>query len=151
MDDGRYPQVPRVGVGAFVVKDDRVLLVKRAKAPSLGLWAIPGGRVELGETLERAAERETLEETGIIVKVRGEPVFWFDFIERDEQGRVLYHYVIVDFRADYVSGNPAAGDDAGQVAWVAADEMDKLPVNPPTRRLLERMPGFLSPGSSNQT
>ncbi len=132
----RYPDAPRPAVGAVVFKDDAVLLVKRAAAPALGLWAIPGGSVHVGETLQAAAEREIREETGVIIRA-GEPVLVFDTIDRDDRGRVRYHYVIVDLAAEYISGDPRAGDDAADARWVKADELDDLSVNPVTLRLLQ--------------
>jgi ADP-ribose pyrophosphatase len=86
-------------VGAIVVRDSRVLLIQRGQPPSEGLWAIPGGRVELGETLQEAAEREIKEETGLTIRARN-PIHTFDVILRDEGGRVRFHYVIVDLLAD---------------------------------------------------
>ena len=97
-----YPGHPRVAVGAVVFKDERVLLVRRGQPPSEDLWAIPGGSVEIGETLQEAAEREILEETGIKIRA-GEPVFTFDVIERDRTGKIRFHYVIVDLVADYTA------------------------------------------------
>jgi 8-oxo-dGTP diphosphatase len=96
--NGAHPGAPVVAVGAVVFKDGRVLLVRRGQAPAMGLWAIPGGKVELGETLQAAAERELREETNIRVRA-GDPVFTFDMIETDETGRIRYHYVIVDLEA----------------------------------------------------
>ncbi len=138
-DSGRseYPEAPRVGVGAVVTRDGRVLLVKRGKPPNQGLWAIPGGRVELGETLHQAAERELLEETGITVRA-GSPIYTFDVILRDDDGRVRFHYVIVDMLADYISGEPRAGDDAQEVGWKTAREIDTLPIYSATLDLLKR-------------
>lgn len=130
-----YPNVPRPAVGAVVFKDGAVLLVKRGHAPARGTWAIPGGSVHLGETLQEAAEREILEETGVVIRA-GKPVYVFDVIRKDPQGGVKYHYVIVDVEADYVSGEPWAGDDAVDARWVAEDELRLLTVNPTTRRLL---------------
>lgn len=134
--DPRYPQSPRVAVGAVVFKDNRVLLVQRGKPPAKGLWAIPGGSVNLGERLSEAAEREILEETGIVVKAR-EPVLTFDMVERDAHDRVRFHYVIVDLVADYVSGEPSSGDDAVDARWVSADELASLPVSSTTQALLK--------------
>ncbi|AOY59067.1 MULTISPECIES: NUDIX hydrolase [Desulfococcus] len=131
-----YPDQPRVGVGAVVFKNDKILLVLRGKPPAEGVWAIPGGRLNLGETLKEAAEREIREETGIDIRA-GEPVFTFDVIERDPDGGIRFHYVIVDLAAEYVGGVPSAGDDAVEVRWVSAAEMDAMDVNPTTRKLLK--------------
>jgi ADP-ribose pyrophosphatase len=133
--DGSYPQTPRPAVGAVVFKDAAVLLVQRAKAPAMGMWAIPGGSVRLGETLQAAAEREVLEETGVVIRA-GEPVLVFDTIQRDERGIVQYHYVIVDLVADYVSGAPRAADDAADARWVTQGQLAHMKVNPATLRLL---------------
>lgn len=132
---GRYPDAPRPAVGAVVFKDHAVLLVRRGQPPALGMWAIPGGSVRLGETLQTAAEREILEETGIVIRA-GEPVFVFDVVERDDSGEVKYHYVIVDLAAEYVAGDPRPGDDAADARWVSPDDLATLCVNPATRRLL---------------
>jgi len=136
-----YPESPQTAVGAIVVKDEKVLMVKRVHAPGEGLWAIPGGRVKLGETLEQAAEREVKEETGIVIRARG-PVYTFDLIEHDDPGRVRFHYVIVDLLADYVSGRPRPSDDASEARWVGAEELDALPASDRTRDLLKRLTGL---------
>jgi len=124
-----------------VFKDDRVLLVKRGRPPSVGLWAIPGGNMKLGETLQEATEREILEETGLKVKAR-EPVVTFDVIKKDDDGRIRYHYVIVDLNAEYVSGTLQAGDDALEARWVSAMEIDELNVSERTRQVLKTHFGF---------
>lgn len=136
-----YPQLPQAAVGAVVIKGNKVLLVQRGKAPSDGLWAIPGGRIEIGESLQEAAEREILEETGVIIQA-GDPIHTMDIIVRDESERVKYHYVIVDLLADYVSGEPRAGDDARDVAWVGPGDLSRLPLNENTRQVLETVFGF---------
>jgi 8-oxo-dGTP diphosphatase len=136
-----YPGNPRVAVGAVVFKDERVLLVRRGQPPAENLWAIPGGSVELGETLQEAAEREILEETGITIRA-GEPVYTFDVIDRDRIGKIRFHYVIVDLSADYIAGKPKAGDDAIEASWVRVQEIDELQVSRPTLKLLIEKFGF---------
>ncbi len=138
---GAYPDHPRVAVGAVVFKDERVLLVRRGQPPAQGVWAIPGGSVLLGETLQQAAEREILEETGLYITA-GAPVLTFDVVERDAAGRVRFHYVIVDLDARYERGDLRAGDDALEARWVAPTEIDGLPVSVPTLRLLRDRYGF---------
>jgi ADP-ribose pyrophosphatase len=134
-DRDSYPRQPRVAVGAIVFRDGRILLVKRGKAPAEGFWAIPGGRVEIGETLQQAAEREILEETGTTVRAR-EAVIAFDIIERDSEGSVRFHYVVVDLLADFVAGALQPGGDAADVRWVSEAELPFLRVSPATRELL---------------
>jgi ADP-ribose pyrophosphatase len=135
-DDGRYPDRPRVAVGAVVFKGERVLLVKRGKPPSAGTWAIPGGSVRLGETLRLAAEREVLEETGVRIRA-GEPVLTFEAIETDPDGQVRFHYVIVDLAAENLGGEPQAASDADEARWVSAADLQRLNVNRRTRELLK--------------
>jgi ADP-ribose pyrophosphatase len=136
-----FPDHPVVAVGAVVFKNNRVLLVRRGHAPAKGQWAIPGGRIKLGETLQAGAEREIMEETGILVKAK-DPVDTLDSIHRSPDGRVRYHYVIVDLVADYISGEPVAGDDADEVRWISYDELLELPVNQGTLDLLVNRLGF---------
>lgn len=142
MANKEYPDKPRVAAGAIVLHEDKVLLVLRGQAPALGLWAIPGGSVELGETLTAAAEREVLEETGLHVHA-GEVVYTFDSIHRDAAGRVLYHYVILDVLATAI--DPAQplrpADDVRDARWFTLAEINNpaLPVTDPTRMLLNRL------------
>jgi len=141
MSRREYPDRPVVGVGAVVIRDGKILLVKRGVAPSKGLWAIPGGSLELGETLQQAAEREILEETGVTIRAR-EPIYAFDFFERNEDGRIRFHFVIVDVAADYISGDVKGADDALDARWLAPADLDPLPVSQNTIRLLQAI-GFI--------
>ena len=136
-----YPEHPRLAVGAVVFCEGRVLLVRRGRPPAEGQWAIPGGNVKLGETLKQAAQREILEETGVVIEA-GEPVYTFDAVVRDDSGRVQFHYVIVDLAAEFVSGDLKAGDDAQEARWVSAEEMATLTVSPPTLDLLRSQYDF---------
>lgn len=110
-------------------RDDTLLLVKRGKAPNMGQWAIPGGRVNWGESLKEAVAREIREETGVRIEV-GELVYTFEFIDEE------HHYVVLDFAAEYREGEVVAGDDASEAGWVAFDEMDVLELTVSTRRAL---------------
>lgn len=136
---------PLVGVGAIVRRGDAILLVLRGKEPNAGRWAIPGGRQRLGESLQQAAEREILEETKIVVRA-GEVIYTTEVIERDASGEVRYHYVILDLEAEYLSGEPKAGDDALEARWVTLSEVKQLPVTTSTVKALstlfpDRFPG----------
>src|SRR5205807_4537122 len=122
-----YPQQPLVGVGAIIVECGRVLLIKRAKAPLLGEWSIPGGMLELGETLRQGAEREALEETGLVVRAT-DLLGVFDRIVPDDVIRTLYHYVLVDFLCQKVSGDLHAAADAADARWFSADELQLHPL-----------------------
>jgi len=143
MSRREYPQRPIVGVGAIVIKDGRVLLVQRAAPPSRGLWAIPGGSLEAGETLQQGAEREIREETGVVVRA-GAPVYAFDFLQYDDQNRLQYHFVIVDMEGEYLGGEVKAADDALAARWVSPAELPDLPVSANTLKIL-RVRGFISP------
>jgi ADP-ribose pyrophosphatase YjhB (NUDIX family) len=128
----QFPDRPVAGVGAVIVERGRVLLVKRGHAPLKGEWSLPGGAVELGETLEAAVAREVLEETGLAVEV-GAVVDVIDRVHRDGDGRVEYHYIVVDYlcRAQALaSGGAAAGSDADDVRWVAIEDLAALGVQP---------------------
>jgi len=133
-----YPEDPRVGVGALVIWKEKVLLVKRGVAPNKGLWAIPGGSLELGESLKECAERETLEETSLVVRA-DKPLYVFDYIEKDEEERIRYHFVIVDVKAEYVSGEPVGRDDVLEARWVGKKEVLNLPVAKNTLKLLRHI------------
>ena len=122
-----YPTAPVVGVGAVVVRNGKALIVKRAHEPRKGEWSLPGGHVELGESLVDATRREIKEETGLEVEI-GPVVEVFDRIHRLD-GRVRYHFVIVDFLCKCTGGALCAADDAEAVAWVSGDELEAYGVN----------------------
>jgi 8-oxo-dGTP diphosphatase len=132
-----YPPAPIVGVGAVIVRDARVLLVQRGNEPNRGCWSIPGGALELGETLAEAAVREVREECLVEIEAQG-VLSTFDMIERDEQGRIRFHYVLIDVGARYVSGEAAAGTDALGVHWASAAELDRLNILPRLLPVLRR-------------
>ena len=136
-----YPDSPQSAVGAIVIRDDEVLLVKRDNPPGKGLWSIPGGCIELGETLQAAAEREIREETGVIIRAK-EPIYTFDVIERDDEGHIRFHYVIVDLLADYVSGTPTPRSDVCEAQWVTARELEELTASRITRKVLRETVQF---------
>jgi ADP-ribose pyrophosphatase YjhB (NUDIX family) len=115
-DIREYPANPIAAVGAIVFKGESVLLIKRAREPSAGQWSIPGGKIELGETLAGAAVREVEEETGIEIRV-DKVVNSYDNIIRDESGDIKYHYLIVYYSADYVSGEPRLSPESSDVMW----------------------------------
>jgi mutator protein MutT len=117
-----------VGVGGVVVYQGRVLLIRRGKQPLYGRWVVPGGTVELGETLEEALVRELREETGLEVEPL-ELLTVFDRIERDGE-RVLYHYVIVDYLCHRCSGEARAASDALEVAWASASDLERYDLPP---------------------
>jgi 8-oxo-dGTP diphosphatase len=129
-------QSPIAAVGAVVFKDDFVLLVKRKNPPAKNMWAIPGGKIKLGERLQDAAEREIFEETGLVIKA-AEPVFSFDVIEYDENKNIRFHYVIVDLIADYLEGEIKPNDDAVEARWIQRHELSSLNINERTRFLLK--------------
>jgi ADP-ribose pyrophosphatase len=136
-----YPITPQVGVGAITIKDGTVLLVKRGIEPSRGLWAIPGGTLKLGESMQECAAREILEETGVTIKV-GDCAYVFDFIECDNRKKIKFHFVIVDFAANYVAGVPQGMDDALEARWLNSAELRDLPVAINTINALKSI-GFL--------
>lgn len=132
-----YPDAPRVGVSVLCHRDGHALLVKRGKDPYKGHWSLPGGLVELGETLAQAAERELLEETGVIARL-GEPVETFDSIQLDENGKVLTHFILTVFSGAYDAGEAVAGDDAAAIDWVHPDELDARQTTPGTPDRIRR-------------
>ncbi len=141
MNNSEYPDTPLAAVGAVVIHAGRVLLVKRARPPRRGRWALPGGCVNLGETLQQAVEREVSEETGITVAAR-RPVHSFDVISRDTRGQIQFHYVIVDWVADYVAGEVRPGDDASDAGWFEPGVLTSMDIDGDTLALLRRWDEF---------
>lgn len=135
-----FPDSPVVGVGGVIVRDGLVVLVKRAHEPRRGEWSLPGGRVELGETLVDAVRREVLEETGLEVEV-GALVELFDRVHRRGE-RVQYHFVIADFLCHPRGGALRAGDDALDVAWVAVDALAGYHVNAHAEAVIRKALGL---------
>jgi ADP-ribose pyrophosphatase YjhB (NUDIX family) len=131
-----FPSGPVVGVGAVVVFEGKALIVKRGHEPRKGEWSLPGGRVELGESLHDATRREIKEETGLDVEV-GALVEAFDRVHRVD-GRVRYHFVILDYLCVPAGGELRAGDDADAVAWVTAEEIDGYGVNAHAAAVIRR-------------
>ena len=123
-DSREYSTRPIVGVGVVVMKNDAVALVQRGKPPRLGEWTLPGGAIELGETVREAAVREILEECGIEIDL-GDVIDVVDILWRDDFDRLQLHYVIVEFVAEYVSGNLRAATDVLNARWVAQSDLPR--------------------------
>jgi 8-oxo-dGTP diphosphatase len=136
-----YPSAPVAAVGGVVIDGDCVLLVKRALPPRQGEWSLPGGLLELGESLADGVRREIREETGLDVDV-GPVVEVFDRVHRDEAGRIRYHFVIVDFLCRVRGGDLRAGADAADARWVARGDVSGLGVNAFAAAVIERAFGI---------
>ncbi len=133
-----YPDVPLVGVGGVLLEDNKILLIRRKNEPGKGLWSIPGGLVRLGERLDEAVEREVSEETGLRVAAE-RPIYAFDYVEVDGEGRVRYHYVIVDYLCRRVGGSLRPGGDAKEVRWTRLEDSLHLMLTDGTRKLIEEI------------
>lgn len=132
-----YPDRPYVGVGIVVFRGDDVLLAQRGKAPRRNTWSIPGGAQELGETVEEAARRELREETGLEVEFIG-LIDVVDSINRDDDGRVQFHYTLVDLAAEWRSGEAVAGSDVAAVKWVKLADIDDCNLRDVTARVIRQ-------------
>lgn len=132
-----YPEHPIVGVAAVVLWDGQVLLVQRGREPAKGLWGLPGGMLELGETVTEGVRREVWEECGVEIEV-GPLVGVFEPMQRDDAGRLRYHYVVLDYLARYVGGELQAADDADDARWVSPAELEGLPMLVETREMIKR-------------
>ena len=137
MSDRRYPDRPYVGIGGVIVHDGRVVLVKRRFEPLAGQWSIPGGAVEAGETLEACVVREMNEETGFVVEV-GPVVEVLDRITRDDEGRILYHFVLIDYLCRPVGGELRAGSDVAEAALAEPSELAQYELTEKALAVIER-------------
>jgi len=136
-DEREYPARPIVGVGVVVRKDDAVLLIRRGAPPRVGEWSIPGGVLELGETWRAAAVREVREECGIEIAL-GNVVDVVDIVVHDGDERVQYHYALVDFAAEYLSGDLRAASDVSDARWVSLDELSQYALPSMTQRVIRQ-------------
>ncbi len=130
-----YPDAPIAGVGAVIIDQGKVLLIKRGNPPLFGEWSIPGGAVELGETARESVIREVREETGMVV----EPTALlgvYDRIIPDDEGRILYHYVLIDFLCIPISGEVRAASDCKDLKWITFQELAGIPLPPDTAEVI---------------
>jgi mutator protein MutT len=137
MSDRRYPDRPYVGIGGIIVHEGRVVLVKRRFEPLAGQWSIPGGAVETGETLEACLIREMAEETGFVVEV-GPVVEVLDRITHDDEGRVLYHFVLIDYLCWPVGGELRAGSDVAEAVLAEPSELANYQLTEKALAVIER-------------
>lgn len=138
-----YPERPLVGVGGVVIKDGRALLILRGSEPLKGEWSIPGGMLELGETLEQGVERELLEEAGLQVRVAGfievfDRIYFETSGAKTDHQKPRFHYVIIDFLCELVSGEAKAGSDVTDVAWAREEELDGFQMTETAMRILRK-------------
>ena len=136
-DKLEYPDRPYVGVGVIVFRDKEVLLVKRNKDPNKGHWSIPGGIQILGETVAEAAQRELLEETGVKV----DPLLLVDVVDAiitDADGKIKYHYTLVDYMGQWKTGESRPGDDAKEVRWVHLKELSSYSLLEKTMNIIHK-------------
>ncbi len=138
-DRCRYPTFPIPAVGVAVISEnDRLLMIKRGKPPAMGLWSVPGGTIELGETVFDAARREVFEETSLLCN----PCKIFDAIDaiyKDDDGKLLYHYIILYVVARCEEKPPIARDDALEAGWFSIDEIKNFSTPGKTYQLLKRI------------
>lgn len=133
----QYPKKPVVGVGAIILEGNKILLEKRKNAPGKGKWSVPGGLVELGESVEQAVIREVKEETGLEV-IEPRFVDIVDHISLDEKGAVKYHFVIIDYLVTVKNGKPKAASDADALKWVPFNEVEQYNLTESFRRFFRQ-------------
>ena len=132
-----YPERPIVGIGAVVIKNDQVLLIRRGKPPRLGGLSLPGGAQKVGETVFEGALREVTEETGVEAEVLG-LIDVVDSMTRDDDGRLQFHYTLIDVVCRWTSGEPKAGGDAADALWMPLADISGLGLWSETQRIIER-------------
>ena len=132
-----YPERPMVGVGGVVIRDQRALLIQRGSAPLKGEWSIPGGMLEIGETILEGVQRELLEETAIEVRVL-DLIEVFERLTRDEAGKLKYHFVILDYLCEAVRGEARAGSDVTDVAWAGESELSEYSLTQTATRVIQK-------------
>ena len=130
-----YPDTPLVGVGAMICRDDDILLIRRAAPPSVGKWSIPGGLVEIGESIWDACRREVIEETGVDVDLTG-ILDVNEMVERDETGRILYHFVLIGFEAAFIGGEVCINQESTDWAWTNMMDTQTMDITRTTKRLI---------------
>ena len=130
-----YAGRPLAAVGVVVTRADEVLLIRRGRPPLEGAWTLPGGAIEWGETAAQAAQRELLEECHVCARIE-HVLDVADLIERDEQGKARFHYVIVEFLARYLSGQVRADSDSADARWVPAADLQRYALSPEVQRLI---------------
>ena len=136
-DDRRYPKRPLIGVGALILDRDRILMAQRGKEPLKGWWSLPGGLLELGESLADGIRREVREETGLEIRPLG-ILEVFERIMRDAGGAPEYHYVLIDYMCRVAGGTPRAGDDVCRVEWVRRRDLPQLQITEGTLAAIEK-------------
>ena len=132
-----YPERPIVGVGGVVIRDGLTLLIRRGSPPLEGEWSIPGGMLELGETILEGVQRELLEETAIEVRVL-DLIEVFERVTRDEAGMLKYHFVILDYLCEAVRGEAQAGSDVTDVAWARESQLSEYSLTPTATRVIQK-------------
>jgi mutator protein MutT len=132
-----YPKQPIIGVGAVIIKDGKILLEKRKNEPGKGKWSIPGGLVELGESVEQTVIREVKEETGLEVE-KPEHIDVVDNVVRDNNSEIKYHFVIIDYFVKLKGGTMKATSDAEELRWVTFDEVEKYDLTITFRAFFQR-------------
>ena len=137
-DSREYPPRPVLSVGAILVRDGEVLIVKRGAEPGLGRWSVPGGAVELGESIEDAIKRETVEETGLTVSP-SKLVGYHEYVGRDADRSIRFHYVIVYWQCEYVEGEAEPSSDVDETEWVDFEELKGYDITDGTLKMLHRV------------